>query len=248
MKIVMGIGRRLGRLLLAAAFLAPGCTDAPLTDPESPVMFDVGGNDRQVIGAFGGDIAGGQGSQDPNAYRTYLQQLVLPVGRPAPRIVDESLPGTTSAEEAGRIETVLHRDRPAALLLLSGENDEAVLLDSGNAASKRQDTIAALRAIIGAARANHTLVVVSTLPPVCGLARAARRDRSALLNDQIRALAYELSSQDLGVLMVDAWRDFLAAAPPDGCALIGESGERPNTDGYRVLAGSWAAALKHVAW
>lgn len=248
----MGIGSgtsgRIGRLLLAAAFLAAGCTTGSLTDPESPVFFDIGGNDQKVIVSFGAGIAAGEGSPGGVAYLEILRQLLFASGRPAVRILDESVPGTTSTEGSGRIGAVLARDRPAVLLLLYGENDEAIGLPAGAPATQREDTMAALRATIAAARANRTLVVVSTLPPVCGDSRSIQRDRTAALNEQIRGLVLEMAAGDLGVVLVDAWRDFLAAAPPDGCALIGSSGERPDADGYATLVATWAGGLKNIAW
>jgi lysophospholipase L1-like esterase len=248
MKIGTWILRRLGRLTLLAALAAPGCINGPITDPGSPVFFDISGNDQKIVVSFGGSIAAGEGSPTGAGYREDLQQLFILAGRPGLRVLDESLPKTTSTEGAGRIAEVLRRDRPAALVLLYGENDDAVGLPAGAPTTQRDDTVAALRTIILAARSSRTLVAISTLPPVCGDGRMAQRGRTAELNEKISALARELSAGDLGVVLVDAWRDFVAAAPPDGCRLIGESGDRPNVDGYRVLAASFAAGLKPIAW
>jgi lysophospholipase L1-like esterase len=231
-------------MLLAAA----GCGGSGGTTIAEPVEFDVGDNDHAVVAAFGESITAGVGSSDGAGYRGELQRLLAAGGRPGLRVVDEGLVGSTSAAGAARIGDVLRRQRPAALLVLYGPSDPALTelqppLDSG--APSIVDNI---RTIIEAARANRTLVVVSTLPPVCGGGRAHQRQRTANLNEQIRGLARGMGGHDLGIVLVDAWGDFLRAAPPDGCGLLDASGTFPTGAGYAALAGTFYGGLRYLAW
>jgi lysophospholipase L1-like esterase len=134
------------------------------------------------------------------------------------------------------------------LLLLYGTNDESEALPQSIFAQQEITTSESLRYIILTARANKTLVVVATLPPVCGHARIGQRSRTVTMNDKIRALALELGQSDLGIILADPWADFLTASPPDGCGLIGEGGNHPTDGGYVVLATSFSKALQKVLW
>lgn len=235
-------------LLAVALLLGAGCGGGGSTGPGDPVEFDVGDNDRSVVVAFGDGIAAGVGSTGGAGFRGELQRLLAAAGRGGLRVVDEGVPGSTSAQGAARIGEVLRRRRPAALLLLYGEADEALTILQPPLDHPEPPLADSLRAIIEAARANRTLVLVSTLPPVCAPAPIYRRERTAAANLEVRALARETSAGDLGVVLVDAWGDFLRESPADGCGLVGATGTLPSDAGYATLAASFAGGLSSLAW
>lgn len=230
-------------LLLAVAACGGGSGPAP-----DAVQFDVGGNDRTALLAFGDGITAGTGSSDGAGYAPSLERLLAEAGRPSLRVVNEGREGSSSADGAARIREALARVRPAALLLLYGASDESLtalqppLVPPGGTLTEN------LRSMIEAARAADTLVVISTLPPVCGEGRLYRRERTSAANESIRSLAREAGAGDLGVVLVDAWADFLREAPPDGCGLLGPAGNLPTDAGHAVLARSFAGGLQYLAW
>lgn len=239
--------------LLAVALAGGGaCSRAGGSSPvapEGPMVFGVGGNDPRVIVAFGDSITVGQDSTDGKGYRSILERKLARAGRSGLRIVNEGIGGTFARDGAARIGEVLERDRPAALLLMYGTNDQGRGLPQELFQAEAVPTSEHLRRIIVDARANRTLVVLATLPPVCGQSRQAQRANIVTMNDKIRELGTEMALNDFGVMLVDPWQDMLAAAPPDGCDLISRvSNNHPNDAGYAVLAESFYSALKHVAW
>jgi lysophospholipase L1-like esterase len=246
--------RRIARGLLAAAALAAlaaGCRGSDSSaSPDSPTLFDIGSNDPSVVVAFGDSISAGVDSYDGTGYRDDLERRFANDGRPGVRVLDEGIGGSESSAGVERIVEVLRRDRPAALVLLYGTNDE--LRNLPQAIYLREvvaTTSENLRRIIDACRANRTLVVLSTIPPVCGPARARQRANIASMNEKIRQIGRELSALDLGVMLADPWNAFLAKAPPDGCALISpERGNHPNDAGYALLADVYYEQLRNVAW
>jgi lysophospholipase L1-like esterase len=247
----MTSARRLALAALAAALVGAvtggGCSGGGPSSPEAPPAFDVRPNDRSVLVAFGDSISWGDESSDGQGYRRHLEDLLASAGRPGMHVINEGIPGTVAEEGAARIEEVLRRDRPAVLLLLYGTNDEAFGLPQSVLRRQVTTTSEYLRMIISAARANRTIVVVSTLPAICA-PRLHQRDLAVSMNDKIRALALEMGASDLGVILADSWTDFLSTSPPDGCALIGPGGNHPTDTGYAVLAGSFFKALQKIAW
>jgi len=240
--------------LLAAAVLgsaAAGCgTSGTSADPDNPMLLDIAGNDRRVVVAFGDSISTGIDSTDGSGYRDDLERRFANGGRSGIRVIDEGIPGSYSSAGVDRITEVLRRDRPAALILLYGTNDELHSLPQ--AVYEREVVVPTsenLRRIIEACRENRTLVVLSTIPPVCGPARTRQRANIASMNEKIRQIGVELSTRDFGVALADPWDAFLAYAPPDGCALINlEHGNHPNDAGYAVLADTYYDRLSTLAW
>lgn len=235
-------------LIFALLAGAAGCSGSGTDATPTPVAFDVGANDHTAVAAFGEGLTVGAGSGDGAGYRNDLAALLAADGRTTLRIVNEGVTGSTSAQGAARISEVLSRVRPAALLLLYGSSDPAIVDLQPPLDAQPRAVADNLRVIIGAARANRTLVVVSTLPPVCGTGRVHERERTAAVNATIRGLALELGSSDLGVVLVDAWGDFTTNASPDGCGLLGASGNLPTDAGYAVLAETFHGGLKNLAW
>ncbi len=246
--------KRHARGLLAAAAIvatAAGCgTTGTTAAPDNPMPFDIGTNDPTVVVAFGDSISEGVDSTDGTGYRDDLERRFANAGRPDIRVLNEGIGGSVSGDGAARIADVLSRDRPAALVLLYGTNDE--LRGLPQAVFEREvvtPTSENLRRIIDACRANRTLVVLSTIPPVCGPARTRQRANIVTMNEKIRQIGRELGASDLGVMLADPWTAFLSLAPPDGCALIStNNNNHPNDAGYAVLADLYHEQLRTAAW
>ena len=176
--------------------------------------YDIGGNDPGVVVAFGDSISDGYDSYNGMGYRDDLQSLFTGDGRSGIMVLDEGEPGTYSYQGVERINSVLARDRPAVLVLLYGTNDEHSSLPMSILSRVVQTTTNNLRQIANASRANRTLVVLSTLPPVCGSAREFQRNNIIAMNEKIRALGAELRAADDGVFLADAWEAFVQRGSP----------------------------------
>jgi lysophospholipase L1-like esterase len=226
---------------LAALLLCGGC--------DNGTTHDIGGNDPNPVVAFGDSISAGEGSSDGRGYRAHLERLFATDGRGGIRVLDEGEPGGLSDSGLERIGGVLARDRPAVLILMLGTNDEFLGLPRQQFLAFVGTTSGNLREIARAARSSKTLVVLSTLPPVCTESRQAQRGNIVLGTEKIRALAAELQAQDDGVFLADAWDAFLTTSPPDGCGLIDlERGNHPNDAGYAVLAQLYYTTLGDSRW
>lgn len=233
---------------LALALAVGGC-DGDSTLSKDPELMYIGDNDPATVIAFGDSISDGYDSRNGMGYRDDLASLLSADGRGTIFVRDEGEPGTYSGDGVARINSVLRHSRPAAMVLLYGTNDEHTGLPQHVLANYEATTTQNLRSIITAARANNTVVVLSTIPPVCTQARLFQRNNIMSMNEKIRALGAELSARDEGVLLADAWEVFLTAAPPDGCALINlDPGNHPNEQGYTVLAETYHQAMLGVRW
>jgi acyl-CoA thioesterase-1 len=241
-------GMRTGEAVKAAAgaclallLFAGGCDNA--------ATYDIGGNDPNAVVAFGDSISAGEGSSNGLGYRGLLKNLFAADGRAEIRVIDEGLPGAFSDSGVRHIGTVLQQHRPAVLVLLLGSNDELTGEPQHAFFGFAGTTSGNLRQIVTAARANNTLVVLSTIPPVCTEGRRAQRENIALMNEKILALAAELQAQDNGIFLADAWDAFLTTGPPDGCGLINlDRGNHPNDAGYAVLAQTYYDSLRDARW
>lgn len=246
----MGGARKVGRILgaaMAALFLgSAGCIDL---SPGGKTTLDIGLNNPNVIIAFGDSISDGYDSRDGMGYRSKLEALFAAGGNPAMRVLDEGEPGTRAYDGVARIHETLERDDPAVMILLYGMNDQHDGLPQSVFRAALATTSDNLRYMIDAARARKTIVVVSTIPPVCGPSRQFQRVNIESMNKRIQAIAASYQAQDDGVLFADVWEAFLSVAPPDGCSLINpDPGNHPNDAGYSVLARTYYEALQEVEW
>lgn len=248
----MGTRGRGGAIAAAAlaGLLAAGCGSGGPKIVEDPMPFSIGENSPGIIVAFGDSISDGVDSTDGTGYRDDLERYFDRAGRAYVRVVNEGIPGSYTVDGDARIEAVLERDQPAAIIVLYGTNDE--LKNLPRAAYEREiilPTSEYLRRIALTARANGTLVVLSTIPPVCGEGRANQRQNIVLMNEKIRSLAAELGARDFGVRFADAWNAFLSRGGSDGCSLIEMShGNHPNDRGYALLAEVYYDALRDLTW
>jgi lysophospholipase L1-like esterase len=116
---------------------------------------DFGDNDPNVIAALGDSITAGG---IPAGVTPYPPMLASMTGK---RVVNAGVGGQTAGQARGRVGGLLSKYKPGYLVILLGSNDAIDDLSTA-------DTIAALRAIIQAAKANKTIPVLCTLPPVTG--------------------------------------------------------------------------------
>ena len=223
---------------LAFLLFAAGCDDT--------TTYDIGSNDPNTVVALGDSITVGESSSDGLGYREILKNLFAADGRTGIQIFNEGRPGALSDSGVKRIDRILQQYRPAVLIVLFGTNDELLGVPRQVTFAFAGTTSGNLRQIVTAARANKTLVVLSTIPPVCG--REGQLSNIVLMNDVIRQLAVEFKDDD-GVFLADAWDAFVKTSPPDGCALINrDRGNHPNDAGYAVLAQTYYDALGDGRW
>ncbi len=140
-----------GAACLSAALLLAGCDDGGGGGGGG----DVGDNDRNVVVALGDSLtAGGV----PGGVTPYPSILASMTGK---RVVNAGVRGETSDGAASRVSGLLARHKPGYLVVLTGSNDAIHLFSPSF-------TARSIAAIVGAAKANKTIVIVATLPAVTG--------------------------------------------------------------------------------
>ncbi|MBN1557179.1 MAG: hypothetical protein JW951_03430 [Lentisphaerae bacterium] len=175
---------------LAAAVLLAGCEDdgSPLGSGH-----DFGENNPDLYLAMGDSIT------------AYGWPSIL-AGRAGKGVANYSQGGARTGSGAGAIGGLLGRYRPGYVLILYGSNDAINGADP-------DVSIGNLRAMVQAAKANRTIPVLGTLPPMDGVhslyAGAARA-----LSGRIRSLA---GAEGAGLADVErAFGDGSAYLQPDG--------------------------------
>ena len=179
--------------------------------------WDFGANDANVYVAFGDSIT--EGTDGP----PYPSILASMLGKP---VINEGIGGTTTGDGLARVNDVLQADRPGYLLILYGANDAIMGDDSDNA-------LANLQGIIDAAKANKTVPVIATLPPMSG-EHSIFNGEATRISSGIR----DLAAQN-GIALVD-----LEAAFDSNPDLIGSDGLHPTAAGYQVIAQSFDDVLQ----
>lgn len=236
-------------LLACVIMVLAACSDTVV----GTVFFDIGDNDPSMIVAFGDSISKGLGSTGELGYRRALQELLANNGKIV-RVVPEGISGSLSQEGAQRIEIVLEDRKPAVIIILYGTNDEYYGIPKAMyVRDPRQKYITRgnLAFMIDAARQNGTIVLVSTLPPVCsGIRNRERQERNIMaLNEEIKNMVKSFRWNDRGVILADIHSVFLKVDPEGrGCSLIGPSGNHPTDEGYSLMADTYYDILKDVNW
>ena len=187
---------------------------------QAPVLDDFGGNDPNVVVAFGDSItAGVDGGGAP-----YPVRLAALSGR---RVVNSGVGGQESGPGLSRLGGVLAACQPGYICILFGANDVIRGLDQNN-------TIANLQAMVQKARANKNVPILATLTPMIrehGIWNSAVNR----LNDAIRSLA---SAE--GVTLVDLNVEF-----GDAEVLLLDDGLHPNDQGNQIIALAFNDVLPH---
>lgn len=200
-----------GALLLTLA----GCGAPPPPPP------DVGNNDPNVIVALGDSITAGR-----NCGGTpYPEQLALLCGK---TVINAGIGGERTAGGLNRISGVLATNKPGFILILYGSNDAIMRRDSNTAASN-------ILAMVQLAKANKTVPIVATLPPMIGPHRIYNQG-AARISAGIRAMALRENVQ-----VVDLRTKFSHTT-----RLLMPDGLHPNDLGGQVIAQAFRNGLANA--
>lgn len=227
------MNRRLAVTLVLPALcmgLLCGCDDNTpviVTPPTPPPDF--GDNDRAVCVAMGDSITVGHNGPDANL-SGYPEVLGPMLGR---TIVNEAIDGSDTGDGKGIVDRVLRDHKPAYLLILYGANDVI-------RGMSRSDSIANLRTMIRAAKANKTVPIMATLLPMSG-PHSFFEGGVQSLNTEIRQLAQEEAVTLIDLHAVFSVAGAAAAASDRESPLMTDDGLHPNDTGQRVIA--WEFAL-----
>ena len=177
---------------------------------DGAAAHDFGDNDPGVVIAVGDSIT-------EDGYPAILS------GMSGKTVLDMGVGGASSMEGISPAIEGLAIYSPGYMLILFGAND--IIGDDDFTG-----TIAALRAMIQAAKANSTVPVIATLTPMIEINHAGQ---VAELNSLIKQLASEE-----GVAVAD-----LAAAFGDGETYMSNDGLHPNAAGDRLIAETFARII-----
>lgn len=198
-----------GVVIAATVALLTGCEDGG-----SSASGDIGDNDPNVAVALGDSITQGMGVTPYPALITSKQ------------VVNAGTGGGRASGGASRVGGLLATYKPAYLFILLGSNDA---IHGGAPGSVK----ASLGAVVSAARANQTIPVLATVPPMIA-SHATFNEGVRAINTEIRNLASET-----GTALVDLEGSF--GSNPEG--LLDAGGLHPNQQGQQVIASSFAGAL-----
>jgi len=205
-------------------------------DVAVPATLPIAPNRPNVYMAFGDSITAGDGSDPGEAYPDWLREDLRAFWGKAD-MLNQGDPGTKSYQGDARLFNLLARRRPAYVLILYGTNDwndPPCRNDISNC-----ETVDALRSMINQTRDFAAVPILGTIPPVNpAYLDHLPEERNAwvsAMNEQLRTMA-----QQERVQIAKVYADFMAE--PDLSALFADD-KHPNSDGYRVMAGSWFRAI-----
>lgn len=206
-QIRSGVWLGIMAVLLGGLLLTTGCEE----DGGSSLRdSDVGANNPDKLVALGDSITAGTDGVAP--YPSLLPPLI------GMTVVNAGVGGQTAAEGLSRAGSLLRRETPGFMIIFLGSNDA---IDSVPA----DTTIANLRTIVQQARANQTVPILTTLPPMMR-GHSIFNGHVRKLNPMIRDLA---SSEHVPLADV-------ANAFGDDATLLSEDGLHPNQQGQQVIA------------
>jgi lysophospholipase L1-like esterase len=219
-----------------------GGPGAPVSVPQDPgatvfvpATLPTGTNVKNRYIAFGDSISAGEGSNDDQGYRSWLEADLRAYWGKA-ELRNEGVAGTRSNAGERRLDGVLARARPAYTLILYGTNDWN---DPECKTAFPCFTVDALRSMIRQARDRNSLPVLGTIPPVnttyADRSPPERQDWVKRMNDLVRPLA----AQE-GAALADIHAAMLKE--PDLAALFADH-VHPNDRGYEVMARAWFRAI-----
>lgn len=202
----MNTKRGFGLVVLSVCLLA-GCED------DKGLSADVGDNDVNVVVALGDSITQGQG------VTPYPAIVAVMTGK---TVINAGAGGGKASGGASRVGGLLRKHKPGYLLILLGTNDAIHSMDV-------ETTIAALRSIVQQAKANRTIPVLGTLPPMTD-GHEIYNGGIVARNPRIAQLAAEE-----GVALAD-----VGGAFGGGAGLLSEGGLHPNLEGQTTIARAFA--------
>jgi len=204
---------RLARFALLPLLLA-GCGGG---GPEEDRLEnrDPGGNDLNVVVAFGDSLTrGSECACDP-----YPRRLAALVGK---TVLNTGVSASRAIQNVSRTQEAIDKYHPAFMLILYGINDLI-------ASAEVDSVVAALGQMLDVCEANQVVPVLATYPQPIG-AHLGFAERALFLNEGIRQLA-----KARGLFCVDLEREFDAEA-----ALYEADGLHPNDAGTQLMALAFA--------
>lgn len=230
--------RALAAALALTLAAAAGCSGGGSSSPTAiDVPPEFGKNDPSIVVAVGDSITFGvldQGveicSEATRGLGGFCPKLQALTGK---TVIDEGVCGAQSEDGVDRIAGVLTRWHPGVVLVDYGIND---LFFPANS------VIANLRAIVIAARANHTVPILGTLIPATGDYEWLNPSILAVNSAILRLCAEQ---------RLECADHYSAFVNYPGFAqyprtLLSEDGLHPNTAGYSLMARTWRWPLLRV--
>jgi lysophospholipase L1-like esterase len=234
---------RWGLAFVVVGMLA-GCGGGSSTT--GPASFNFAQNDPHGVAAFGDSITVGElgerrrvlgqrrlvlGLVTSNNYPSLLQKMLQGLD-PAWHVSNRGVSGELTRDGLARLPGVLAADHPGYVLIMEGTNDADRGTDPGI-------IVGNLDAMLGLAKANNTLPIIGTIPPIFRNDPGAQ-SVVARANTQIRALA-----QSRKVTLAEIFdgmndRSLFGTPPPQGT----EDPLHPNDRGYAVMARIWFDAIR----
>lgn len=194
-----------GTLLAALTLLPLGCE-------KKGTSVDFGDNDPDTITALGDSIT-------EDGYPRHLARMT------GKNVIDGGSGGDPSVDGRNVISAVLFRDSPGYVLILYGAND---ILQG----VEQKYTLANLRSMVDACKANKTVPVIGTLTPMRNV--YSKYEVSAEeLNNEIRQMAKET-----GARLADLHEAF-----GNNLSLTAADGLHTTTAGDSAIASTFAAQL-----
>jgi lysophospholipase L1-like esterase len=235
---------RWGLLFVLVGMLA-GCGGGGSTT--GPASFNFAQNDPHGVTAYGDSITVGElgerrrglglgqrrvlGLVTTNNYPALLQKNLQGLD-PAWHVSNRGVSGELTRDGLARLAGVLAADHSGYLLIMEGTNDA----DRGTDPAV---IVGNLDAMVGLAKANNTLPIIGTIPPIFRNDPRAQGVVAAA-NNQIRTLAQSrrITLAEIFNGMND--RSLFGTSPPLGT----EDPLHPNDRGYAVMARIWFDAVQ----
>jgi lysophospholipase L1-like esterase len=208
-----GLSRAAGVALALGWLASTGCEDDDGGGGGLGDGHDFGDNDPNKVVALGDSITHGY-LAGVTPYPAILGSMI------GKNVINAGVPGNKSSDGLSRTGSLLSRHQPGYMIILLGSND--AIHDQPT-----ETTINNLRAIAGAAQANKTIPILSTLPPMTG-PHAAFQGNVDSLNRDIPTLAKELGVR---CVRLDS------AVKPGG---LSSDGLHPNQAGQQQIATAYA--------
>lgn len=178
---------------------------------------DTGDNNAELVICLGDSITQGYGC-DGAPYPSHL------AGMTGKTVLNYGSGGETAQGGAGRISGALAK-KPGYICILYGANDAIAGRDPG--VTKEN-----IRSMIAACKANHTVPIVGTIPPMTG-EHCTFDGNARAINEAIRAAASEE-----GATCVDLYGAF-----GNGDGYLASDGLHPNAAGSELIAKCFAGAI-----
>lgn len=173
-------------ILIAFGAFTSGCLDGSSSSKLGD-GHDFGDNDRNVVVAMGDSITTGSGNPGSPPWTARFAGMVNKT------VLNRGRGGATASAGAGRINGELSRNKPGYVIIFYGANDAIQGVGANT-------TEAALRAMVGAAKANKTIPVLANVIHMTG-GRSIFNGRVDEINARIRTIA---SQEGVRIANVDS--------------------------------------------